>query len=327
MSDAADIARPLSCSGEAYGWSSDEPLDASGRGDAPPPSAAVRHAEVGQVRIAIAVDEDVLGFDVAVDDAAAVRTLQSTGELGDEVTRPVARPTRQRTAMCAPQRRRPPRREAGEHPDRPRRQRVPHRLRCGARVRGRRWSSPRFRTSIGASFVTSPTPRLSSWDGRPMTPTSDIIQLGGRCFAGVRPASMETTRRFAGLFPLRYVRCSIVPPTATPSAGIRARWSSVRPSPIPLTSLTHRSWTMLRSRTHTRACADSQRLTPPTSSGASDWSSGSFARLGEQGARGRFIAVVGPSGSGKSSAVRGRSRAGVGGRRAADVAGLVYASR
>ena len=48
------------------------------------------------------------------------------------------RAARQCAAMCAPQRRRPPGREAGEHPDRPRRQRVPHRLRHGARIRRRK---------------------------------------------------------------------------------------------------------------------------------------------------------------------------------------------
>ena len=48
-----------------------------------------------------------------------------------------------------------------------------------------------------------------------------------------------------------------------------------------------------------------------------------IARLGEPGIRGRFVAVVGPSGSGKSSVVRAGPPSGAGARRPADVGGLV----
>ena len=59
----------------------------------------------------------------------------------------------------------------------------------------------------------------------------------------------------------------------------------------------------VRSATRTRACARSSRLTPWTSSGARRSSSGSFRPGGGRSAQ-RFLAVVGPSGSGKSSVVR-----------------------
>ena len=48
-----------------------------------------------------------------------------------------------------------------------------------------------------------------------------------------------------------------------------------------------------------------------------------IARLGEPGTRGRFVAVVGPSGSGKSSVVRAGLVPALAARRVADVAGLV----
>ncbi len=56
--------------------------------------------------------------------------------------------------------------------------------------------------------------------------------------------------------------------------------------------------------THTRACGRSSRPTPSTSSGGKRSSEGLLDRLSNSGQASRFIAVVGPSGSGKSSAVR-----------------------
>ncbi len=49
---------------------------------------ALGEAEVGDVRPALAVEEDVRRLDVAVDDAVVVGVLQGVGHLGDELGRP-----------------------------------------------------------------------------------------------------------------------------------------------------------------------------------------------------------------------------------------------
>ena len=59
-----------------------------------------------------------------------------------------------------------------------------------------------------------------------------------------------------------------------------------------------------RRGTRTRACGPSPRPTPPTSSDGTASSTTLVERLARPGADGRFVAVVGPSGSGKSSVVR-----------------------
>ena len=60
----------------------------------------------------------------------------------------------------------------------------------------------------------------------------------------------------------------------------------------------------VRSGTPTRASGRSPRPTPSTSSGASQLTRRLINRLGEIGPGSRFLAVVGPSGGGKSSVVR-----------------------
>ncbi|KPC72193.1 hypothetical protein ADL26_15230, partial [Thermoactinomyces vulgaris] len=47
--------------------------------------AVLGDAEVGQVHVAVGSEEDVAGFDVAVDDAVAVGVVQRPGGLGDDV--------------------------------------------------------------------------------------------------------------------------------------------------------------------------------------------------------------------------------------------------
>ena len=59
-----------------------------------------------------------------------------------------------------------------------------------------------------------------------------------------------------------------------------------------------------RSATRTRDSTRSSRPTPTTSSAGTRWSTRLVARLAEPVEGARFLAVVGPSGSGKSSAVR-----------------------
>ncbi len=56
--------------------------------------------------------------------------------------------------------------------------------------------------------------------------------------------------------------------------------------------------------TPTRDCVHLRSPTQPTSSGGSASWSGCWRRLGETGIRGRFVVLVGPSGSGKSSVVK-----------------------
>ena len=91
-----------------------------------------------------------------------------------------------RVAVCAPQRRRPPRRETGEHPDRPRRQRLPHRLRHGTRARC--WRR-RSRGQLGDRRFAQRAVRVA----RAAWWSSDVaclrcVQLGGRCREGAHRA-------------------------------------------------------------------------------------------------------------------------------------------
>ena len=162
------------------------------------------------------------------------------------------RPARQRAAVRSPQRRRPPRRETGEHPDRPRRQRVPHRLRHGVRARRRESAIAAANSSIGAS-LDAPYASPEQLAGRPMSPASDVYSLAvvaARALTGLtgdyeairgalpvhrphraRPRHRPTTRFAAtrarrlrssldrGARRRSHRRCSTMPRSRTPTRG------------------------------------------------------------------------------------------------------------
>ena len=107
------------------------------------------------------------------------RAASRSGRLG-------VRSARERVAVCTPQRRHPPRRQAGEHPDRPRRQRLPHRLRHGVRLRRRRSS---HRRNLGDRRIARRPVRCR----RSNSGASDVaclgrLQPGGRCREGAHRA-------------------------------------------------------------------------------------------------------------------------------------------
>ena len=109
------------------------------------------------------------------------------------------------------------------------------------------------------------------------------------------PGSPTSTghRRLKGLAdPVQVVRLRAEADDRRTTSRSGARWVRRRPgcSPSPV-----RRW-----RTRTRACVRSRKLTRPTSSDGRSWS-GSWSS--DSPSR-RFLAVVGPSGSGKSSVVR-----------------------
>ena len=89
MSVRPSIARsPVACSGDMYcGVPSERPVcvtRAAGVGD------GERDAEVGDERLAV-VQQDVLGLEVAMDDAVAVRVVERAGDRGGDADRFVDR--------------------------------------------------------------------------------------------------------------------------------------------------------------------------------------------------------------------------------------------
>ena len=112
----------------------------------------------------------LIGDGSLADVARRRRVAARSGRIG-------VRPARRvRCDVCAPQRRRPPRRQAGEHPDRPRRQRVPHRLRHGVALRTTGATIAAANSSTGAS-LDAPYASPEQLGGRPMSPASDVYSL------------------------------------------------------------------------------------------------------------------------------------------------------
>ena len=175
------------------------------------------------------------------------------------------------------------------------------------RLRDRRPASWTRRTRAAWSPRRRRTSRPRRWQDEPLTPRSDLYGLGLLTFellTGQRPpmdgALPAATRR-----PARAARRARRGRRARDRAGsrralrvgrrLRRRVRRSRGAGAP-----GRPRPTRPRRTRTRACGRSARRTPPTSTAGPRSSTSSCDAVGER----RLVAVVGPSGIGKSSVVK-----------------------
>ena len=196
-------------------------------------------------------------------DAGSLADVLAGGALPRRSRLDGVRPDRQRAAVRPPQRCRPRRREAGEHPHRWRRQRLPD----GLRGRCRRRRVRRRRRPCR-------TPRPSSSPAGALSPASDHYSLAVIAAAALTGMCGEYEQVRGALAPAR-ARCSTGPP---PPIRLR-RYPDVAAFGQALTDALGVTGSPLLddpgSRTRTRVCGRSARPTPAISSGANASSNGS----------------------------------------------------
>ena len=193
----------------------------------------------------------------------SLRQALERGPLEPRAGRAPARPGRRGARLRPPAGRRPPRRQAREHPARRGRECLPLRLRH-RRPSGR----PGERTAL-AHLVPRVLSRPSSWQVEALTPRSDIYGLGFLTFellTGQRPpmdAALPSLRTIRPELPAALDEVVACATASDPDERYESVDDSLPRSPL---------WSGPRwprrtrpRRTRTRACRHSARQTPPTS--------------------------------------------------------------
>ena len=160
------------------------------------------------------------------------------------------------------------------------------------------------RTSVGRSTLGPPSVARAVDRGE-VTVSSDIYSLGVVVAQALTGLSGDVAQ-IRGIAPRR--TSSTAPPTSTHDSlpSVDAFVTDLRSADDCLGRPRRRPRPTRRSTstTRTRDCGRSTPPTPSTSTAANGSSNGSSHGSAQPGTRGRFIAVVGPSGSGKSSVVK-----------------------